>query len=201
MLPDAGLLAGIALGVSLAAPPGPVTALMANEVARRGARAGIWVGLGATTADLGFFVLALLGAVALLRDRPLLLGAMSLVGAALLLWFARGAWRAARAPAEAGEARATFRSGFLAAATSPFNLAWWLGTGSPLFANAGAGLGVGMFLGIVAWVLLFTHAVAALGHRVRRFQEGVAYASAAVLAAFAAWIAWTGLGLLGLAPA
>jgi threonine/homoserine/homoserine lactone efflux protein len=56
-----------------------------------------------------------------------------------------------------------------------------------------------MFAGILGWTLFFCWAVAKLGQRVRGFQRYVAYASALVLAAFAAWVAWRGAGLLGLA--
>jgi threonine/homoserine/homoserine lactone efflux protein len=190
---------GIALGLSLAAPPGPVNALMANEVARRGPWAGARVGLGATCADFGYFLLAFAGAVALLADRPRLLGLVSLAGAALLLSYAWGDVRGARRAVAPQEQHATFRTGFLAAATSPFNLAWWVGPGTALIAQAGLALVAGLFVGVLGWVALFTQGLARL-RGVRRIQELVAYASAAVLAAFAAWAAWRGLQLLGLLP-
>ncbi|MCA1813891.1 MAG: LysE family translocator [Halobacteriales archaeon] len=196
-LPLATFAAGVLLGVSLAAPPGPVTALMASEVLQRGPRRGLLVGLGASTADFGFFLLAFLGAIAVLPTLPALLGAVSLLGAALLAWYAWGAWRAARQPArEGGVPRAGFAQGFLAAATSPFNLAWWIGPGSVLIAQAGLAIVAGMFAGILGWVVVFTVGLAALGRRVRRLQEGVAYASAAILVGFAAWVAWRGMELL-----
>lgn len=200
-LPLATWAAGALLGLSLAAPPGPVTALMASEAAQRGPRAGLVVGLGASTADFGFFLLAFAGAVAVLAQRPVLLGALSLLGAALLACFARGAWRAARAAGAGGQrahaGRAGYARGFLAAATSPFNLAWWVGPGSVLIAQAGPALDAGMFAGILGWCVAFNGGVAALGRRVARLQEVVAYASAAILLAFAAWVAWRGALLLG----
>lgn len=196
------MLAGVALGLSLAAPPGPVAVLMVRGTSQGGWARGVRVSLGATTADACFLLLALLGALAVLRDRPTWLGAASLLGAAILLFFAYGSWKAARAPlggAEEGGKRVGFVDGFLAAATSPFNLAWWVGPGTVLIASAGLGLVAGMFAGILAWVVLFCWAVAKLGQRVRGFQRYVAYASAVVLAAFAAWVGLRGAGLLGLA--
>lgn len=200
-------LAGIALGLSLAAPPGPVNALMLQASAARGPRAGIPIGLGATTADAGYFLLALAGTLAFLVQRPALLGVLSVVGAALLLYYAWGSWQAGRAagapePAAAAPERSTpagFRDGFLAAATSPFNLAWWVSTGSVLIAQVGLWLVAGMFAGIVAFVLSFSVAVGHLGRRVRRFQEVMAYLSAALLLGFAGWVALRGAELLGLA--
>jgi len=207
-LPDLPLLAGFLLGLSLAAPPGPVTALMASAAARRGPGASLGIGLGATTADATFLVLAVAGAIGVLAERPLLLGAVSLAGALLLAYFAWGAWRAARAarseptagPSEAAK-RTGFAAGYLAAITSPFNLAWWVGPGSVLIASVGLVLVAGLFAGILSWILFFSVAVARLGRRVRRFQEYVAYASALVLGAFAVWVAWRGLALLGALPA
>lgn len=197
-LPELPLLAGFLLGLSLAAPPGPVTALMAQEVARRGPWGGIAVGLGATSADGCFLGLAALGAIAVLAERPLLLGVASLLGAALLLYYAWSAWKAARAPeALQSPERATYATGFLAAATSPFNFAWWVGPGSVLIASVGLVIVAGLFAGILAWVVFFSHALARLGKRVRRFQEGVSYASAAILALFGAWVALRGAELLG----
>lgn len=196
------LAAGVALGLSLAGPPGPVNALMLHASAARGPRAGVPIGLGATTADAGFFLLALAGSLAFLASRPSLLGAVSLFGAGLLAFYAWSSWRAARAaraPEAAPVRRAGFRDGFLAAATSPFNLAWWIGPGTVLIAQVGLWLIAGLFLGILAFVLAFNLAVGHLGRRVARLQEGVAYASAIILAAFALWVGLRGAELLGLA--
>lgn len=204
------LLAGLALGLSLAAPPGPVTALMVQATARRGAWRGFAVGLGATSADACFLLLALLGGIAVLAERPTLLGLASLAGAGLLACFALGAWRGARGAARSrgapagregaqGSTEPGFAAGFAAAITSPFNLAWWIGPGSVLIASVGLSIVAGLFAGILAWILFLPHALAVLGRRLPRFQEGAGYASAAILAVFAAWVAWRGAAGLGAA--
>jgi threonine/homoserine/homoserine lactone efflux protein len=194
-------LGGALLGVSLAAPPGPVLALMAREVGARGPWASMKVGLGATTADMVFAVLAVAGAVAVVAERPLLLAVLSVVGAALLAYYAWGAVHAGRAAragalAEDGGSPATYTMGFLAAATSPFNLAWWIGPGTALLANEGPLLAAGMFVGILGFLSFFVTLVDRLGRRVRRFQEGAAYVSAVILAVFALLVAWRAAGLL-----
>jgi threonine/homoserine/homoserine lactone efflux protein len=197
-LPGLPLLAGIALGVSLAAPPGPVLALMLEELAQRGRWASLQVGLGALTADMGFAVLALAGAITVLAQRPVLLGAVSIVGAGLLAYYAWSAWRAARRQAGAATGRrATYATGFLTAATSPFNWAWWVGPGTALLANEGPWLAAGMLIGILAWLGVFVEGMARVGRRAPRFQAYAAWASALILAAFALLVAWRGLGLLG----
>src|SRR5438128_12036753 len=55
------VLAGTGIGLSLAAPPGPVNAIIASQTVTRSWRAGFLVGIGATTADtilLAVFILA-----------------------------------------------------------------------------------------------------------------------------------------------
>src|SRR2546422_7021558 len=48
------ILAGAGIGLSLAAPPGPVNAIIASQTVTRSWRAGFLVGVGATTADTIF---------------------------------------------------------------------------------------------------------------------------------------------------
>lgn len=190
-------LSGIVLGLSLAAPPGPVSALMADSTLRRGPLAGSLVGLGATTADFVFFLLAWAGAVAVLADRPVLRAFLALAGAALLVYYAVGAWRSTRDPVEVQRvAPATFATGFVAAATSPFNLAWWVGPGSVLIASVGVVLVAGMFTAILVWVGVVPYLFAHAGRRIRSMQRVVSVASAAVLLAFAVLVAIDGVRLL-----
>src|SRR5437879_11216651 len=56
----ATVLAGMGIGLSLAAPPGPVNAVIASHAVTRSWRAGFLVGVGATTADTIFLAIAIL---------------------------------------------------------------------------------------------------------------------------------------------
>lgn len=192
-------LVGILFAWSLAATPGPANALIAREAARRGWRAGWLTGLGAVTGDLVMFTLMWGGALVLLQGlpwvRPLVpwvRPALGLVGAALLAWFAWGTWRTARRHAADPEVegRGSFGRSFLIVVTSPLNWGWWVTAGAAMLATLGfVGMG-GFFGGLLAWIALWS-ALARLGAvHVRGFVEGVAYASAVVLAAFAAWLAY-----------
>ena len=80
--------AGIVFGVALAAPPGPMNAIIAEESVLRGWFSGFKAGLGAMSADVIFFVLATLGVVAFVERFPLLRTAMVGVGGVLMLYFA-----------------------------------------------------------------------------------------------------------------
>ena len=193
---------GVLLSWSLAAPPGPANALIAHESARRGWLAGVATGMGAVTGDLTMFLLMWLGVLQVLAFVPALQVALGLVGAALMLRFAVGAWRSARArEAVDADERGGFGKVYLLIVTSPFNWAWWATAGTAMFANLGLAVVAGFFGGLAVWVLAWA-AVALLGaRRVRRFTEVVAYASAVLLAAFAAGVAWfsvrTAMGLWG----
>ena len=46
------VVAGFLLGLSLAAPPGPMNALIAREAGARGMASGLRVGMGAPVADV-----------------------------------------------------------------------------------------------------------------------------------------------------
>jgi len=83
--------AGVVFGLALAAPPGPMNAVIAEESVLRGWHSGFLAGLGAMVADLCFLVLALLGAVTAVERVPLLRAAMVGGGGVLMLYFAYGA--------------------------------------------------------------------------------------------------------------
>ena len=145
--------AGIVFGVALAAPPGPMNAIIAEESVLRGWFAGFKAGLGAMSADAIFFILAALGVVAFVERFPLVRAAMVGVGGLLMLYFAydaatdlqssfRGsidpdaAVGAADADVAAGaEPDATvgaatgFRKAFVLALTNPYQILFWLTIG------------------------------------------------------------------------
>ena len=128
--------AGVTFGLALAAPPGPMNAVIAEESVLRGRLAGFRAGLGAATADAIFFVLAYLGVVAFVESFPLLQGVMIGVGGVLMLYFAVGAVRGARASfrptsgdgpvVEEGKG---FRKALVLALTNPFQVLFWLTIG------------------------------------------------------------------------
>jgi threonine/homoserine/homoserine lactone efflux protein len=96
--------AGVVFGLAIAAPPGPMNAIIAEESVLRGWTAGFRAGLGAMTADVCFFVLASVGVVAFIERAPVVRGAALAVGGLLMLVFASGAVRDAR-DSSAGESR------------------------------------------------------------------------------------------------
>lgn len=87
------LLVGSIFGLALAAPPGPMNAIIAEESVIHGWLAGFKAGLGAMSADAIFFVLAALGVVTFLQGSPTLHAVMMGVGGVLLLYFATVPYR------------------------------------------------------------------------------------------------------------
>ena len=66
----ATLIGGMVFGLALAAPPGPMNAVIATESVLRGWGAGFRAGLGAMVADVCFFLLALVGLVTFVQRSP-----------------------------------------------------------------------------------------------------------------------------------
>jgi len=204
----ATLLAGALFGLALAAPPGPMNAIIAEESVARGWSAGFRAGLGAMVADACFFVGALLGVVAVVRRYPLVHAALVGVGGLLMLYFAYGAAVELRSGFGAADAAGGFRKAFALALTNPYQIVFWLTGGVALLApgtldvlaplsGALAGrlvvetgspaLVVGLFGGIGVWIVGFPAALVAAERRVDATAPVVAAVSALVLGGFGAY--------------
>lgn len=210
--------AGIVFGLALAAPPGPMNAIIAEESVLRGWLAGFKAGLGAMSADMCFLFLSLAGAVAVVDDLPTLRAVMIGVGGVLMLYFAYGAAsdvQATLAPEATAEGESKgFRKAFVLALTNPYQILFWLTVGvgllqqgthdllaeTPYLGDALSGalivqtgsatLLVGLFGGILAWIVGFPAALVAAGRRVDRLAPVVAGLSALVLAGFGVAFLW-----------
>ncbi|EJN60570.1 LysE family translocator [Halogranum rubrum] len=216
-------LAGVVFGLALAAPPGPMNAVIAEESVVRGWDAGFRAGLGALTADATFFVLAFLGVVSFVEQFPTLQAVMVGVGGLLMLYFAYGA---------AQEVEGTFRSegvdddstgfrrAFVLALTNPYQILFWLTIGvgllepgrvdvlaeMPYVGSDLAGLLVvetgspalivGFFVGILLWASGFPAALVTAERRVESFAPVVAGASALVLGGFGVLFLWDAMTTL-----
>lgn len=135
------LLAGAVFGLALAAPPGPMNAIIAEESVLRGWAAGFRAGLGAMSADVLFCVLALLGAVTVVERAPTLQTAMIAVGGLLMCYFAYGALQDARSSFVTTDGRtgdasendaggpAGFTKTFALSLTNPYQILFWLTIG------------------------------------------------------------------------
>lgn len=208
-------IAGVLLGLSLAAPPGPMNAIIAEESVLRGWDAGFRAGLGAMSADACFFVVALAGVATVLQDVPTLRAGMMAVGGLLMLYFALDAARSARGSFVEGESGASkgFRKTFALSLTNPYQVLWWLTVGVALLdpgtlsvalpavgevsvTTGSVAIVVGFFAGIGLWITAFPAALVRAGRRIDGFAPLVAGGSAVVLAGFGVVFLYRALSLL-----
>lgn len=214
------LAAGVAFGIALAAPPGPMNAIIAAESVTRGWAAGVRAGLGAMSADALLFVLTIGGLAGVVARYGALEAVLFLVGGLLMLVFAvDAAGSLAGSFVPEGRPAAGFRKTFVLSLSNPYQLAFWLTAGVglvrpgtidladhvPLGSFAGSvpittgspALLLGFFAGIAVWVVAYPAALVAAGDRIDVLAPIVSAGSAVVLAGFGLVFCWLGLaGLL-----
>jgi threonine/homoserine/homoserine lactone efflux protein len=190
-------LAGALLGLSLAAPPGPVTAIMTSASLHGRVKEAFLTACGAISADFCWLMLAVIGALAFFDHHPRWLGALGLVGAALLLWMAWAAWGSAKRGLKDSHTPGSWKLGFFTVLTSPISLAWWLANGALLYTSWGLPGILGLFLSLILYSALFCGAFRWLGRRAAHAAIGMAYASVLVLAGFGLYVGYTALQLVG----
>ncbi len=214
------LLVGTLFGLVLAAPPGPMNAIIAEESVLRGWVAGFKAGLGAMSADVLFFVLTLLGVATLVDALDVVRGILYLAGGVLMLYFALGAVRDARAAqsftGDVTHESTGFRKAFALSLTNPYQIGFWITIGVglltpgrldvlehvPVVGEGLAGVVVvetgspallgGFFAGIGLWIVAFPGGLVRIGRRVDAFAPVVAGLSGVVLAGFGVVFLWVG---------
>ena len=191
----AGAGIGVLLALSLAAPPGPVNALIASHGVTRSWRAAFLVGLGATTVDAVWLTLSALAHSFLLGARSVF-PVIALLGAAVMAYLAWGAAKAWRAePVVAVSPRTlhatSYVTGLVANLTSPYPILWWLTAGIALIDELGPLVLVGFFAGLLLWIATFPFLLRAAQQRYARTYHIVLAFSIVVLAVFSIYLAWT----------
>ncbi len=203
------LIAGALFGIALAAPPGPMNALIAQESVLRGWGSGFRAGLGAVAADVLFCVLAFLGVVTIVEELPQLRTGMIAIGGLLMCYFAYDAFRDARGSfveEDITAASAGFRKTFVLALTNPYQILFWLTIGVGLLQHGtldvlaqvpgvaldglvvvetgSPALIVGFFVGVLLWVIVYPASLVAVGDRLDAAAPIIALLSGVVLALF-----------------
>ena len=195
---EAALFAqSLLIGLSIAAPVGPIGLLVIQRTLQRGAIVGLATGLGAAAADAIYGAVGAFGVTAVIDA---LVGArvpLALGGGAFLLWMAWRVWRskpaeqAARAGGGAG-LLSCFAGTFALTLSNPATIFSFIA----VFGTLGARLRVsspwtmvaGVLLGSALWWLLLSVLVGRLRSRFdARAQAWVNRISALLLAGFALW--------------
>lgn len=189
------------IGLSIAAPVGPIGLLVIQRTLQRGFGLGLATGLGAAVADA---VYGAVGAFGVQQVIDLLAGArvpLALGGGAFLLWLAWRIWhtRPATEAAHAGGggAAACFAGTFGLTLSNPATIFSFIAVFGTLGARAAVSapwtMIAGVLVGSALWWLLLSAAVGRLRSRFdARAQRWVNRASALLLAGFALW-QWSGL--------
>jgi threonine/homoserine/homoserine lactone efflux protein len=191
----AALLKGLAVGLAIAAPVGPIGLLCIRRTLSDGRRYGLAAGLGAATADACYGVVAGFGLTFLSRFLVAQQFWLTLGGGVFLCYL--GARTAlARPPARAaatdpGRLRGAFFSTLLLTLANPMTIMSFiavfagLGLGTRPAYGLAAALVAGIFLGSALWWVLLSSATSLLRSRLSaNWLRGVNWVSAALLVAF-----------------
>jgi putative LysE/RhtB family amino acid efflux pump len=165
---------GLVLGLSIAAPVGPMGLLCINRTLQRGLLPGLCVGAGIATGDAAYGAVAAFGFTAVTNLLVSLAGPLRIVGGAFLIWMGVQAWRMAGVPrsARATPGGQSLIRDYLAAVgltlTNPATILSFIAAFGALdLAQRGGGapwLVAGVFVGSAAWWAGLCTAVASAGH-------------------------------------
>src|SRR2546426_5078138 len=195
----ATVLAGLGIGLSLGAPPGPVNAIIASQTVTRSWRAGFLVGMGATTADTIFLAVSVAAHSAIASIQGWI-PFIALLGAGVMAYFAWSTIRALRRASTIIESNPeehakSYATGLSVNITSPYPILWWLTAGLVLIDQLGPAVLVGFFSGLLLWISIFPLALREAQRRIARTYQAVLLLSIVCLAAFAAWLVWSAVAV------
>jgi threonine/homoserine/homoserine lactone efflux protein len=190
-------LSSLLIGLSIAAPVGPIGLLTIQRSLEHGARAGLATGLGAAAADAVYGAIGAYGVSWLVNALVAARVPLALFGAAFLLWMA---WQLLRAPAAQRAASTAaarngwqyFASTFVLTLSNPATIFSFIAIFGSMAGRAGSSspalMVLGVLIGSALWWLLLSSAVGRLRERFdATWRQRVNVFSAAVLAAFALW--------------
>lgn len=188
------------IGLSIAAPVGPIGLLVIQRTLQRGAVVGLATGLGAAAADAAYGAVGAFGVTSLIGALTAARVPLALGGGAFLLWLAWSTWRtqpAGEAAVVAGGSGllAAFAGTFVLTLSNPATIFSFIAVFGALAANGAMAtpsspwpMVAGVLVGSALWWLLLSAAVGRLRSRFGvRQQRFVNRASALLLAGFALW--------------
>lgn len=191
------------IGLSIAAPVGPIGLLCIQRSLDGGFRLGLATGLGAACADGIYGAIGAHGVHGVAQSLQTARPALALGGGVFLLWLG---WRTWRQAPTVGLAEGALRMPVLRAwattalltLSNPMTILSFVGIFAALGGRAtGAGPGVmvlGVFLGSAAWWLLLAGGVSMLHRRLpARLLERARQGSALLLLGFGGWALWSAL--------
>lgn len=187
------------IGLSIAAPVGPIGLLCIQRTLAHGARIGIASGLGAASADACYGAVGAFGLSALIQAFVALAAPLTVVGALFIGWLGVQTWRtrpageAARADDEIRPGKA-FASVFALTLTNPMTILSFMavfaaigGAAEPMFDEAMV-MVVGVFVGSALWWMTLALGVAAVRHKLGpSLMRAINRLAGGFLIGFAGW--------------
>jgi threonine/homoserine/homoserine lactone efflux protein len=161
-------LQGYIYGFSLAAPPGPMNALIASR-SLNSFKEGFITGLGAMTADFIFMILTLM-AFSLIKNLPLF--PFYFIGSFYMLYLAIRIYTSKteelnKVSSETLRKSSTFLTSLALGISNPYQILWWLTAGLSFMALFGIIAVAGLFSAILSWIILFPASIR-MGYSLKR---------------------------------
>jgi len=190
-------LQSLLIGLSIAAPVGPIGLLTIQRTLQLGSAAGLATGLGAAMADAVYGAIGAYGVSAMIQMLTAARTPLALAGGVFLLWMAWSIWRApvAARAAQAGggnDLLRCFAGTFVLTLSNPATILSFIAVFGVMAGRAAVALPsvmvAGVLLGSALWWLLLSTVVGRLRERFDlRWRRRVNVLSALVLAGFALW--------------
>ena len=189
----------ILLGLSLAAPIGPVNVEMIKTGLRTGFSPAIFIGLGAMTADITYLLLTYFGLSRLLVF-PVTRLIVGVFGVAVLMYLGAVSIKESFAKlsiqaSDKGKKHA-YSKGFFIAISSPMTIVWWVGVFGSMVASSTKTVSLLSCFAIMIGAALWVFSICALLHFGKRMVNEKSLRAASFLAGcaliwFAAYCGWT----------
>lgn len=185
-------LIGTALGISLAAPPGPITSMIIRK-ATVSIPGSMMIGFGAMAADLILMVVTLF--LHFSFNLTSVLPYVYILGAGFLSYLAYGSLKSG----DSGEVEASgsFAKGLSIGLVNPAQIGWWLTAGLSFLETFGLPVFYFLFLGTTIWVLFLSYLVHE-GTRIygKRAGKFISIVSVLILLVFAGYFVFEGVSIL-----
>lgn len=185
------------IGLSIAAPVGPIGLLVIQRTLQHGRATGLATGLGAAAADALYGAVGAFGVSSLIQALQGARVPLALGGGAFMLWLAWRTWRAAppeqaAAVTDARGLAGAFAGTFLLTLSNPATIFSFIAIFGSLGARGPVASPWPMIAGVLVGSALWWLFLCALVGRLRarfdaRWQRRVNCVSAVLLAAFALW--------------
>lgn len=169
------ILLGYFVGFGLAMSVGPVSLLIIRENLRHGFWNGMMIGIGAVCADFTYLILLTTGSL-LIINQPTVLKIVGVFGAIILFYFG---YKTMRSPVVINKENIVppkrhrnFIIGYLSCISSPLSILFWAGMASTVATVAVQDnhaiyyFGVGLFLGVLSWLLIINSALRIMRHQI-----------------------------------